>query len=166
MAILAALPVLGLLLMLQLAVVSRLPLINGTADLILIALAAWASQERVKSAWQWTVLAGAAVTFISGLPYFVPLIGYLLVTLIARLLQRRVWQTPILAMFVTTILGTILFHLLSIFALQASGTPIPFQQALSQVTLPSALLNLILALPVYTVITDIAHWIYPGDDRI
>ena len=67
MAILAALPVLGLLLMLQLAVVSRLPLINGTADLILLALAAWASQERVKSAWQWTVLAGAAVTFISGL---------------------------------------------------------------------------------------------------
>ncbi len=162
MATIAAIPVLGILLMLQLAVVSRLPLIHGTADLILLALAAWSSQERVKSAWQWTVLAGVAVSVISGLPYFVPLAGYLLVTGIARLLQRRVWQTPILAMFVTTILGTILYQLLSIVALQASGTPIPFQQALTLVTLPSSLLNLILALPVYTVITDIAHWVYPG----
>lgn len=152
--------------MLQLAVVSRLPLIHGTADLILLALAAWASQERVKSAWQWTVLAGVGVSLVSGLPYFVPLFGYLLVTAIARLLQRRVWQTPILAMFVTTILGTILYQILSILALVASGTPIPFQQALTQVTLPSSLLNLILALPVYTVISDIARWVYPGEETV
>ncbi len=152
--------------MLQLAIVSRLPLIHGTADLILLALAAWASHERVKSAWHWAVLAGVAVSLISGLPYFVPLIGYLLTTGIARVLQRRVWQTPILAMFVTTILGTILYQFLSIFALTASGTPIPFQQALIQVTLPSALLNLLLALPVYTVISDVARWVYPGEETV
>lgn len=150
--------------MLQLAIVSRLPLIHGTADLILLALAAWALQERVKSAWQWAFLGGVAISFISGLPYLVPLIGYLLVTGIARMLQRRVWQTPILAMYIITILGTILYQILSIIALQASGTPIPFQQALTQVTLPSSLLNVLLALPVYTVITDIAHWVYPGDE--
>lgn len=160
---LAAIPVLGILLMLQLAVVGRLPLIQGTADLLLLALAAWALQERVKSSWQWAVLAGAAVSLISGLPYLIPLFGYLLVTGIARLLQRRVWQTPVLAMFVTVMLGTILFHVLSIFGLQASGTPISFQEGLTMVTLPSALLNLILALPVYTVISDIAHWVYPGE---
>lgn len=152
--------------MLQLAVVGRLPLIHGTADLILLALAAWASQEKVKSAWQWTILAGVAVSLISGLPFFIPLVGYLMVTAIARLLQRRVWQIPILAMFMTTILGTILYHVLSILALQVSGTLIPFQQALTQVTLPSTLLNLILALPVYTVITDFAHWVHPGDQTI
>lgn len=152
--------------MLQMAVVGRLPLIHGTADLILLALAAWASQEKVKSAWQWTILAGIAVSFISGLPYFTPLIGYAMVTGIARLLQRRVWQTPILAMFLTTILGTILYQVLSILALQVSGTVIPLQQALTMVTLPSSLLNLILALPVYTVITDIAHWVYPGDTSL
>lgn len=163
MAILAALPVLGILLMLQLAVIGRLPLINGAADLILLALAAWALQDRVKSAWIWAILAGAAVTYISGLPYFVPLIGYLLVTAIARLLQRRVWQTPILAMFLTTILGTILYQSISIIALQTSGVPIPFQEGLTHVTLPSTLLNIILALPMYIVISDIAHWIHPGE---
>lgn len=149
--------------MLQLAIISRLPLIHGTADLILLVLAAWALQEQVKSAWLWSLLAGAAVSLISGLPYFVPLIGYLSLTAIARLLRRRVWQTPILAMFVTTILGTILFHLISIAALQTAGTPIPFQDGLTMVTLPSSLLNIILALPVYTVVTDIAHWVHPGD---
>jgi hypothetical protein len=163
MATLAAIPVLGILLMLQLAIVGRLPLIHGTADLILVALSAWALQERVKSSWQWSIIGGILVTIISGLPFFVPFIGYLLVTLIGRLLQRRVWQTPVLAMFVTIIIGTILFHLLSIGALQAAGTSLPFQDALTLVTLPSTLLNLILALPVYIVMTDIAHWIYPGE---
>jgi len=150
--------------MLQLAIVSRLPLVHGTADLILLALAAWALQERVKSAWQWGLIGGVAISLISGLPYFVPLIGYLLVTAIARLLRRRFWQAPILAMFVTTILGTILYQILSIVALQTSGMSIPFEQALVQVTLPSSLLNVILALPVYTVITDLARWVYPGED--
>jgi rod shape-determining protein MreD len=163
MAILAAVPILGILLMLQLAVISRLPLINGTADLLLLALVAWALQEKVKTAWIWAALAGGAVTIISGLPYFVPLIGYLLVTLIARLLQRRVWQTPILAMFLTTILGTILYQFISIVALQTSGVPIAFDISLTHVMLPSALLNVILALPMYIVISDIAHWIHPGE---
>jgi hypothetical protein len=36
-----------------------------------------------------------------------------------------------------------------------------WQEALSLVTLPSMVLNLMLALPVYILITDLANWLHP-----
>ncbi len=84
-----------------------------------------------------------------------------MITAIARLLQRQVWQTPILAMLLMTFIGTILYHGITYFALFFNGTALPIQESISLVTLPSTLLNLILALPVFVLVNDLAHWFYP-----
>lgn len=154
-------------LMLQSAVISRINLLYGSADLVLVILAAWAlcaaptRQERINTAWQWALAAGALVGFVSGLPWFVPLAGYLLVVGVARLLQRRVWQAPLLAMFTVSFVGTLFMHLLSLITLRLSGDPLPFGDSLSLITLPSILLNLFLAIPVYPLLRDLAGWLYP-----
>ena len=163
MGYIAAFPVLIITLMLQLAIFSRLPLLHGTADLMLIVLISWALQERVRSAWVWTIIGGLLVTMASGLPFYTPVFGYLIATALARLLRRQVWQTPILAMFVTIFTTTLLYHLLSLAMLQISGRALPLVDSLTLITLPSVLLNLMLALPVYTLITDLALWIYPAE---
>jgi len=67
-------------------------------------------------------------------------------------------------MFVTTFVGTVVFHLLSISGLALAGTTLPIQESLTLVTLPSALINLILALPVYTVVSDLSNWAYPAEE--
>jgi len=161
MATLVAIPVLLMALMLQSAVISRINLLYGSADLVLVILAAWALQERINTAWQWALAAGALVGFVSGLPWFVPLAGYLLVIGVARLLQRRVWQAPLLAMFTVSFVGTLFMHLLSLITLRLSGDPLPFGDSLSLITLPSILLNLFLAIPVYSLLRDLAGWLYP-----
>lgn len=161
MATLVAIPVLLMALMLQSAVISRINLLYGSADLVLVILAAWALQERINTAWQWALAAGALVGFVSGLPWFVPLAGYLLVVGVARLLQRRVWQAPLLAMFTVSLVGTLFMHLLSLITLRLSGDPLPFGDSLSLITLPSILLNLFLAIPVYSLLRDLAGWLYP-----
>lgn len=161
MASLVELPILLLALMLQSAVISRINLLYGSADLVLVILAAWALQGRIKNAWQWALAAGALVGFVSGLPWFVPLAGYLLVVGIARLLQRHVWQAPLLAMFTVSFVGTLFMHLLSLITLRLSGDPLPFGDSLSLITLPSILLNLFLAIPVYSLLKDLAGWLYP-----
>ena len=161
MATLVAIPVLLMALMLQSAVISRINLLYGSADLVLVILAAWALQERINTAWQWALAAGALVGFVSGLPWFVPLAGYLLVVGVARLLQRRVWQAPLLAMFTVSFVGTLFMHLLSLITLRLSGDPLPFGDSLSLITLPSILLNLFLAIPVYSLLRDLAGWLYP-----
>lgn len=166
MATILALPVLVVLVILQTVVVSRLPLLLGSADLVLLALTAWALQERVKNSWIWTIIGGLLVSLISAVPFYAPLIGYLAVTGLARILQRRVWQTPVLAMFVATFLGTLITQGLSILFLKVNGVPIDLQDALRLVTLPSLLLNLILAFPVRAIMVDLAEWVYPVEIQL
>jgi cell shape-determining protein MreD len=163
MATLLAFPVLGGLLILQSAVVSQMPLLRGTADLVLLALIAWTLRPRVTTHWQWCVVGGMMVTYISAMPFGVYLAAYLGVTLLTVFLRRRVWKAPVLAMFAATFLGTLFLHGLSLAALWVSGTFLPLWQVFNLVTLPSLLLNVLLAAPVYLVIGDLANWLYPEE---
>ena len=158
---LVAVPVILLCVMLQSAVISRVYLLSGIADLPLVMLAAWSLQEEVESAWHWAAATGLLVGFVSGIPLAVPLVGYLTIVLLARIFQRRVWQAPLLAMFSITFLGTILVSVLSLGVLRFAGVPLPISDVLGLLTLPSVLLNMLLAIPVYAVMRDLARWVYP-----
>jgi hypothetical protein len=158
---LIAIPVIILSVILQSAVISRITLLSGYADLPLVMLAAWALQEQVDSAWHWAIATGALMGFISGISWVVPVVGYLLVVALAKTLRTRVWQAPLLAMFSVTFLGTIILGVLSLISLRVLGVPIAIQDALGLLTLPSVLLNLLLAVPVYAIMRDLAYWTYP-----
>jgi hypothetical protein len=162
MTILISLPVLLLAMVVQTAVVSRINLLYGSGDLILVILAGWALQERVTASWLWAVIGGALVAYVSRLPWFVPLVGYLLVVGLARLLQRRVWHAPLLAMFIVCFFGSLAFHALSLFSLRFIGDPLPIADSFSLITLPSVLLDLLLAIPVYVLMRDLAGWLHPA----
>jgi len=159
-----AFPLLGLAVILQSAIVSQVRLISGYADLPMILIAAWAFQARVDSAWHWAVVACLMVGFVSGLPWFVVTFGYLAIVYIARALQRRVWQAPLLGLFGVVFAATLLIHLLSFIVLRIGGTPLPFLDVLSLITLPSLLLNMLLSIPVYAVMRDLAQWVYPAQE--
>jgi len=161
-----AAPVIILAVLLQSAVVSRVSLLSGFADLPLVMLAAWALQEGVDTAWHWAIAAGLLVGFVSGIPWFVPVISYILVVSLAQILQRRVWQAPLLAMFLVSFLGTIVINLLSLVTLRIFGVPLPIADTLGLLTLPSVLLNLLLAIPVYAVMRDLAGWAHPSPEVV
>ncbi|HUG33135.1 MAG TPA: hypothetical protein VMJ90_00085 [Anaerolineales bacterium] len=161
-----AIPVILLAVLLQSAVVSRVTLLSGAADLPLIMLAAWSLQEQVDTAWHWAIAAGSLIGFISGIPWFVPLIGYLFVVLLARMLQRRVWQAPLLAMFLVSFIGTLMIHIFSVITLRLFGITLPVADIFGLVTLPAVLLNLLLAIPVYAVMRDLALWMYPSAEAV
>jgi rod shape-determining protein MreD len=162
MAVFLSIPILGLALILQTAILSRLTLLSGCADLLLLIVAAWALQERVRTAWHWAVLAGILVGFVSGLPWFVPLIGYMLVAALARALTRRIWQAPLLVMFLVSFIGTLLTQLMSLLALRITGILLPLGESFSLIILPSVLLNLLLAIPVHVLVRDLANLLYPA----
>jgi len=148
---------------LQTTIFSQTRLLSGTADLILLFLAAWSLQEHIKNSWLWTVVAGVLVSLVSAMPYFTPLVSYLGVIGISKGLQRRVWRTPLLAMFIVVLVGTFFQHTVYIIALQASGTPISWLESLDQVVLPSVLLNLIFSLPIFAITKDLAGRITPQE---
>jgi rod shape-determining protein MreD len=161
---LIAVPVILLAVILQSAVVSRITLLSGVADLPLVMLAAWAMQDQVETAWHWAIAAGLLVGFVSGIYWLVPVFGYLVVVGLAQVLQRRVWQAPLLAMFTVTFLGTIGLSVFSLAALRLSGIPLSVADVFGLLTLPSILLNMLLAIPVYAVMRDLARWVYPAPE--
>jgi rod shape-determining protein MreD len=161
---LVAFPLLALAVILQSSVVSQVKLISGYADLPLIMIAAWALQERVKSAWHWAVLACAMLGFVSKMPWPILVIGYLAIVLLAQALQRRVWQAPLLAMFSVTFIGTLIMNFLSFAVLRVLGTPFSPADVIGLITLPSLLLNMLFSIPVYTFMRDLARWVYPPEE--
>jgi rod shape-determining protein MreD len=160
---LIAFPLFGLLVVLQSAIVSRIHLLHGTADLVMLAVIAWALQRRTGSAWQWSIIGGILANLTTALPLGVPLAGYAMSTGLALVIKQRVWKAPILAMFILTFLGTLMSHTLSVAMLRLTGDPIPLLEAFNLVTLPSVFLNLLLAIPLYALISDLADWLYPEE---
>lgn len=159
-----AFPLLGLAVILQSSIVSQVTLLSGYADLLLIVIAAWALQDRVESSWHWAFVTSIMVGFVTRLPWPLVAIGYFAVVYMARLLQRRVWQAPLLAMFSVTFAGTLFVQLITFGYLRFSGALISFSDSLGLVTLPSLLLNMLLAVPVYAFMRDLARWVYPSKE--
>jgi rod shape-determining protein MreD len=158
---LIAIPVLFLAVILQSAVISRVYLLSGVADLPLVMLAAWALQENVDSSWHWAAAMGILVGFVSALPWYVPVMSYLFVVTLAQVLQRRVWQAPLLAMFTVTFLGTVFLNILSYLVMRIGGVNMPFEDVLGLLILPGVLLNMLVAIPVYAIMRDLSRWVYP-----
>ena len=163
---LVAFPLLILAVIFQSSILSHISLLSGYADLLLVLLAGWALQERVTTAWHWAFLTCLLVAFISRLPWVVIFAGYFSVVFAARSLQRRIWQAPLLAMFAVTFLGTVWMHLLSFLALRLLGAALPFGQTLAAITLPSLLLNMLIAIPIYAWMRDLARWVFPSEEDL
>lgn len=161
--ILVAIPVLGLAVMIQTSIVERINLLNGAADLVLLITVAWCLQERARGAWIWGLLAGLLVGFVSGLPWFVLLAGYMIIVGLARILAHRVWQAPLLAMFTVTLIGTLVLLMITFSERTLLEVPLPLNLSFVQIIMPSVLLNLLLAIPVHSVIRDLVNRLYPEE---
>ena len=161
MAIFLAIPILALMVIVQSAVFSQVHLLYGTVDLVLLIVVAWAVQERVTTAWHWGIIAGLLASLATAVPALAIIPAYVLITGVAIYLRRIFWQRPLLAMIAATVFATLITHAISVAALVINGTPIPLIEAFYLITIPSALLNLLLAVPVYALIGDLANWLYP-----
>lgn len=148
---------------LQMTAISRINFLNGSADLILLSVAAWGVREKNSNAFIWALVGGLMISVATAMPSFSPLVPYLFTALVAQFISKRLWQAPILALIITTISGTIFQHVFYIFLLQISGIPLNFAESVGNVTLPSLLLNFFFLFPIYVIIGDIWKWVTPEE---
>lgn len=149
--------------MLQSAVLSHIVLLQGTADLILVSLIGWVIIPRTQAKWAWVFIAVGVMALFSAVPIWAPLVSYSLITLVAGGLQKRIWQAPWMAYLGMVFIGSFIFQLISYTALRIAGHPMVFSEVFNLIILPGALLNLIVALPIYGFIREIANLISPLD---
>ena len=166
MALLVSIPILGGLAIIQSAILSSMPLLLGTMDIILVVLLAWALQDRVQTAWQWSLVGGGIMTLLSGLPIGVYFASYLGATLLAGYIKHRIWKWPFLGMLTATFIGTLLVMVASWFARWLTGVYIPIGNAVIMIVLPSLLLNLLITVPVFFVMKDLVLRLYPKEIEV
>ena len=162
---LAAFPILALAVILQSAIISRISLLSGYADLILVMVISWALQDDTTTAWHWAVLAGLMTAIITGLPWGVPLIGYLSAVLLAKTFQKRIWQAPLITVFTVAFLASLIYYLITFIVLNLLGGSLQFGETFSLVILPSMLLNLLFVIPIYWLMRDLSRWANPIEEE-
>jgi hypothetical protein len=59
--------------------------------------------------------------------------------------------------------GTLIVQLTSLIGRLLTGVNIPIINVLNLILLPGLLLNLILAIPVFSIMHDMAGWLYPEE---
>jgi len=163
MSVIVSIPALGLIAILQSAVVSRLPLNRGIADLMLVLLVAIALQKTVTTSWQWSIVGGLFMDFLSGLPFGIFTVSYLLATGLALIIRERIWRFSFLMQLLVVLFGTLFSHMLSFLVLFLQGGEISLANILQVVTLPSLILNFMLSLPIFILTQDILEQVRPQE---
>ena len=165
MSVILSIPVLAFISILQSAVVSRLPLSQGVADLMLVTLVAIALQKRVSTAWQWSIIGGLLIDFSSGLPFGIYTISYTLATAMAMFLRERIWRFAFLMQLLVVLFGTLISQGITYLVLFLQGANLDFVTVLQVITMPSIILNFMLSLPIFILTRDVLDQIHPQEQN-
>lgn len=145
----------ALLAILQSAIISYIPLLEGTPNLVLLAIVAWSLTGRAREAMILGLLGGIFLDMLSGFPLASTSISLILIAHLVSLLEGGFWETNFFTPLVATLMASLVYFALTILFLLLSGRSFDLTASLSRVVLPSLFLNLILALPVY----HMAEWV-------
>jgi rod shape-determining protein MreD len=143
-----AVPLLAVLSLLQTTIFRQILLLDGNLDLLLVAVLCW-SLLRPEEGMVWAVAAGCFSDLFSGGPFGLTAIAYLFTAFsVGQLHGRLRTHSPVVVMAIA-LFGTVLTHLVSIALLALFGRNLDIGYLLLYVTLPTAFLNTLCAVPVY-----------------
>jgi rod shape-determining protein MreD len=166
MAYVVGIPMLVILAIIQATVLSNMRLLDGSPDLILLAVVAWALTGRPRQAMTGALVGGLLIDLLSGLPLGVTAIVLVLVIYLVSLTAGRFWEAHLLMPLTTVLWSSLLFHGLSLAIFLALGLSVDLNYALGRVILPSTFLNLILALPAAQAAASLGDTLYPPEVQI
>ncbi len=93
----------------------------------------------------------------------IPLVEYLLVIWLLKGLQMRLWQAPMLIFFASIFFGTFIIFSIDFIYLWFSGTLFALDTAINNILLPSLVLNVLFALPVFGIMSELSKQVYPPE---
>lgn len=149
---------------LETAVFSRLQILYGSADLVMIVLIVWTLNANTKYSLILVLLAGFVMTFYSALPMSGYFLIYLSIWFMIRILKLWVWQMPLILLVFVTIIGSFLSTAISFGLLMLQDVRYDVSFVVTQIFVPSMTLNLFLAFPTYVFLNDYANWLYREEE--
>lgn len=148
---------------LQVTLVARITLLQAPADLVLLIMVALILQDDFQPNWRWGLLAGLILSLSSALPLWVLLAGYTASSSISYLLRKRVWQNPMLILFTSVLLGTLVIDGVAMLYLWISASPLNLVEAINFIIIPRVIFNMLLAFPVFAIVGEMAKIFVPDE---
>ncbi len=162
MTYLIGLPLLALAAVVQSTVITRFPFFGGTLDLVLLLSLSWTLIGEWHGGIVWGLLGGLSLDMLSGGPFGATAVGLIVVAYLAGFTEGRFWRSHVLLPLATALLGSVLFHLISLTLLSVTGFPVDWGYSLARLTLPAVLLNTLFMLPVYALVRLLHAFAHPA----
>jgi rod shape-determining protein MreD len=160
---LLGLPVIAFLVILQTSIISRLNISFGQADLVMLFILAWCLQDKRRVGVWWAIAGGIMMSFVSAVPWYGYVIGYFMIAIISKILQKRLWNIPVLTMVILSFVGTVIVLVISFVFVSVTQVQLPIRDSLEKVILPSSAINMVLSIPIFIVVRDLVNTVYPTD---
>lgn len=160
---LVGIPVLGALGVLQASVLTQMKVLDGSPDLILLAVVGWALTGRTQQAMTLGLIGGLVLDLLSGFPMGVTSLPLILSAYLVGLGAGRLWEAHLLMPLSAVLGASIVYYGAQLTVTFVLGRPPDLTFALSRVVLPSAVLNVLLALPVSQLAAGLEERLYPPE---
>lgn len=145
----------------QSAIISYLPFLDGTPNPILLAVVSWSLVGHSREAMIWGLFGGIFLDMLSGLPVGSTSIALVLIAYLTSLLEGGIWESHFFTPLVVMLFSSLIFFGFTLLTLFLSGRSLDLTSSLTRILLPSLFLNLILAIPSFHLAEWISNLIYP-----
>lgn len=154
--------------MLQLGIFSNLQILAGKIDLLLLGVIAWSLQKKtgIIDILIYTTITIFFLYLISAEPIIIIILMYSMMIFIIFWSKNNIQQFPIVSMFIFTAIFTFIHLAIFGFYLQLTGINMIAIEIFQTVILPSMLINLIAAIPIYLLANELQHWVYPFVEEV
>jgi rod shape-determining protein MreD len=152
---------LGLVAILKSTLMPHLRVLGGAPDLMLMMVASWALLAPHTEAFFWAFVGGVAQDLLSGVPLGTSSLALLVVALLANMLQAQLYRSNVVIPLFVTLVGSVVFYLVVMGVLTLTGHAVDWIYTLLNIAAPTVILNLILALPIFVVMTRLYERLNP-----
>ncbi|MCD6355984.1 MAG: hypothetical protein J7L66_01755 [Anaerolineaceae bacterium] len=148
-----------LLSVIQSAAISRISILGGTADIVLLAIISRAVSDDEGNLVIWALTGGFFISLMTKMPAIIVLITYIVSAGITRVIQKQFWQSPILTIILSSTVTTIIKFIIDAVTLQFINIQFPIIESLAKILFPSIVLNLFFLFPTYLIMNDLSKWL-------
>jgi len=149
--------------MVQLGIFSNIQILSGKIDLLMLGVIAWIIQKKTEliDIIIFAIITVFFIYLISAEPIIIILSLYSLLVFVVFWSKNNIQQLPIVSMLIFSAIFTLLHLVIFGFYLQLSGVPMVAEEVFQSVILPSMIINLIAAIPMYLLVNELHRWVYP-----
>lgn len=159
-------PLMALMAILQSTVFSQVRLMGGQADVVLLAVVAWALGGRWREAMILGVVGGACLDLLSAVPLGISSLALVAIAYGVAVTEGRLWGAHFLTPLGVVLAASLVFSGLSFAGSLMAGAAFDAASAAARVMLPSLFLNLVLAIPATQLATVVQRQIFPPEVEI